>query len=370
MGLLSSIILLQASGSVVDNMDKTNFLAPYLVEANAISSAIEGVYGLVHNTAIGIVSIIIFIGVLLKLFTSLAEDRIDKDYIIHIFGMMILLLFYPIVINLVFAVVEIFWSAAAPDAKENSSALTEFFKGITDNLGVKNTKEEDDSSYFSFSLGLLDMDLMTAIRVAALYFLATAAWLFKLCVAYVQTVLTGILYVAGPIAIVFSCIPFLKSIWLEWFKNLFIIQCWAITTGILDQFMLHVIAEIFKQPNPDGSEIFAVVGAIVINPAALLMDHKVILPATVVAVLYLMTPMLTSMFIGRALASDAMNKMVSNTAQMTKMAGGYATQMVKTGGKLGAKGAGFTVGGLQNIFSGPKGGGVGEDKPSGPPTQS
>ena len=164
----------------------------------------------------------------------------------------------------------------------------------------------------------------------------------KLMELFRQTIL-GFLYIIGPIAISLSVLPVFGQLAKKWFQNYLSVQCWSITLIILDN--LVVLYRNLTQHR------LGLMTGLSVSEAVEKLD--MVLITIVIAILYLMVPYLTSLFVGQTQSAVYPAKVVATGAAATILAAKGAAMVGGAGGSS-AVASGFHSAGSMSMGGGSK----------------
>lgn len=123
-----------------------------------------------------------------------------------------------------------------------------------------------------------------------------AVYVIKLVLGYLRTFILGFLLIVGPLALCLDLVPLLRGLARKWVTGLIVVGMWGLTMKILDYLFFGYMESYLA-----GTDYF------VLSSATLTGDVDAYLYMVInltMILMYIMTPFLTSMFVGNTMANS------------------------------------------------------------------
>jgi hypothetical protein len=270
---------------------------------------------------------------LIKGFTAREGVSVNYGPVVRGFVLMGLLFFYQELLVIISGTIGAFAGFLNQPANIYAS-LDELAGGSSETTGEGLAAYVEETVQFFNSFNLLSL-----LQSFALGGVASIA---RKLIEILRQTLLGLLYITGPIAISLSVLPAFGQLVQKWLQNYLAVQCWSITLIILDN-----IVVLYRNLTQHQ---LGLMDGLSISEAAEKLD--MILITCIIALLYLMVPYLTSLFVGQTQSAVYQSRTIATGAGATiLMARGAA--MVSGGGSLPAaasaagSGSSFTQNALQ-----------------------
>jgi len=258
--------------------------------------------------------IVVVVGTLgvVRFYMGLDSTLQLKKYVLIPLLIVVTIRYYPVVIDYSGYVTSKFIGHMGGNT--SFETLNQRFATIQKLMAPKDVEEEDaddDEDGWLTDIGEAIMGAIATLWDWFIYFFESLGrtiqtmliWVVRMVIEKIRNLVLGFLIITGPIALMLELVPAFRGVFLEWFKNYLNVIFWAATLAVLDNIIYSyalahakMVASAAVEHTGQAEGVMEWGGRFVNN--------------LVIVMMYLLTPTLTTFYIGNSASSGIMSRMV------------------------------------------------------------